>query len=61
MQTLQSIFDACVMIYNHPKDWSPSGGLFWLTGLIAVWTVTTVIFTLWERREQALLAERIRK
>lgn len=53
MQTLQSIFDACVTIYNHPKDWSPNGGLFWLTGLLVGWGIMTCVMAYLDHQGRA--------
>ncbi len=43
---MKSVLNGLEAVYKAPKDWSPDGGLFWLTTLVVSAVVLTVFFRL---------------
>jgi hypothetical protein len=60
---MDKIIQGFEAIYNAPKDWTPGGGLFWLTGLVVGWGAMTCVTAYFEHRarQKAQLPERAQK
>lgn len=46
---MDNIIRGLKVLWFAPKDFSPSGGLFWLACLFALWTVYTIGFSIQKR------------
>lgn len=46
---MKSVMNAIETIYNAPKDWTPDGGLLWLTIMVVVAVGSSIIFFSFEK------------
>jgi hypothetical protein len=42
--------EALIALWNMPKDWSPAGGLIWITGLAVSVGVLIILITIQDGR-----------
>jgi len=50
METLHTMADGFITLWNAPKDWSLSGGLIWLTGMCFIAVVVIALAAANENR-----------
>ena len=58
METIDTIITNWTALSNTPIDWSPHGGMLWLTGMAIVMAFLTIRWTVQEAREDRRVARK---
>lgn len=52
METLNTIVQNAIILWNSPVDWSPTAGMIWLMPTLAISAVSFAVFVARDERRQ---------